>query len=278
MNKPINPPKYKLDFDANYGNAVTLLDAPLVRRITAQNASPYTFKGTNTYLVGTAMVCVIDPGPNDPAHLRLICDTVEQGGGVISHILLTHTHIDHTAGVAELKRMTGAKTFGFGRHAQPSVGGDMSFVPDVLIEDGDELSGNDWALTAHHTPGHCHTHLCFSLSGTDILFSGDHVMGWSSSVIFLPDGDLGAYLNSLDKLETLQQNTYLPGHGDLITDGKDMAIAQKHHRLGRDAQYKALVEQGADLDAIVAAVYPNLNPALLGAARSTIEAHLEQGD
>jgi glyoxylase-like metal-dependent hydrolase (beta-lactamase superfamily II) len=215
---------FKTTMNFAYGEPREL--APGVVRIVANNPSPFTFKGTNTYLVGTGTLAVIDPGPDNPAHLDSILATA--GGRPITHIVITHTHRDHTAAMPALLAKTAAKTAGFGRlaarhgdrRASPSGSEfvDRDFVPDLPLRDGQRLAGDGWALTALHTPGHALDHLCFALEGTRILFSGDHVMGWNTSVVAPPEGNMRAYMRSLELLMSRDDASYLPGHGGQVED------------------------------------------------------------
>src|SRR5215470_13149670 len=211
---------FKTTMQFAYGEPREL--APGVVRIVANNPSPFTFKGTNTYIVGTGGdVALIDPGPDDPVHLDAILKTI--GKRRLTHILITHTHRDHTDGLPALLAATGAKTVGFGYHAQnrgtkrTSPSGsefvDRDFVPDIPLADGQTIEGNGWAFEAMHTPGHAPDHLCFALAGTGVLFSGDHVMGWNTSVVAPPEGNMGAYIRSLELLTERPERRYFPGHG-----------------------------------------------------------------
>ena len=194
---------FRREFSFEYGRLERV--APGVRRIVARNPSPFTFRGTGTYVVGDGEVAVIDPGPDLDEHVAALLAGLS--GEQVTHILITHTHRDHSPAAAALKAATGASTYGFGPHAggkrgDPAVeeGGDWDFAPDVTVHDGDPIAGSGWRFEAVHTPGHTSNHLCFALPDQGILFSGDHVMGWSTSVIAPPDGDMSAYMASLDKL------------------------------------------------------------------------------
>src|SRR5438270_4588745 len=179
--------------------------APGIRRIVARNPGPFTFKGTGTYVVGEGEVAVIDPGPELEEHVAALLASLAEEQ--VTHILVTHTHRDHSPAAKALKAATGAPSYGFGPHAggrrgEAGVeeGGDWDFAPDIVVTDGAEIAGGKWRFEAVHTPGHTSNHLCFALPASGILFSGDHVMGWSTSVIAPPDGDMAAYMASLDKL------------------------------------------------------------------------------
>ena len=262
------------------------MECDIIIKLTAGNSGPFTGNGTNTYLVGRRTLAVIDPGPEDKAHLEAIL--VASSGRGISHILLTHAHRDHADGVAALKEATGAITVGFGRK-QPAVdtgasnspsGGDFidwSFLPEIRVCHGDRIEAGDAVLEAVHTPGHAPDHLCFAL-GHDlpILFSGDHVMGWSTSVIAPPEGNMGHYLRSLELLLARDERRYLPGHGDAIADGHRTARAYLLHRQMREQAVLGAVRDGlATIPAITARVYEGIAAQLLNAAHLSVQAHVE---
>ncbi|HRE03692.1 MAG TPA: MBL fold metallo-hydrolase, partial [Ilumatobacteraceae bacterium] len=179
---------YVRDIKFEYGVAATV--NPLVRRVVAKNPSAFTFHGTGTYIVGKGNVAIVDPGPDDAAHVGALLDAVR--GETVSHILITHTHMDHSPATAAVKKATGATVYGYGPHPRGeeigAEGGDMDYAPDVVVTDGDVIEGKGWTSEAIHTPGHISNHLCFTLREQNALFSGDHVMGWSTSVVTPPDG------------------------------------------------------------------------------------------
>jgi glyoxylase-like metal-dependent hydrolase (beta-lactamase superfamily II) len=261
--------------------------APGIRLIRAANPSPLTGAGTNTYLVGVTDVAVIDPGPALPGHLAAILAALGPGARV-SHILVTHAHKDHSALAPELAALTGAETLAFGTATDgrsplmqrlaaslPASGEglDLSFRPDRRIADGDEINGPEWTLKAIHTPGHLGGHLCFAMGS--VLFSGDHVMGWSTSLISPPDGDMGAYMASLDRLLLGRWQRLLPGHGDPVEDPDARIHDLIHHRRAREAQILHVLAQGpARLSPLTAAVYHDISPTLLPAAERNALAHL----
>jgi glyoxylase-like metal-dependent hydrolase (beta-lactamase superfamily II) len=257
--------------------------APGVRRVLCGNPSAFTFRGTNTYVIGRGRrgVAVLDPGPEDAAHLAAILAATR--GEAVSHILVSHTHRDHSPGAAALAAATGAPTYGFGPHLTPpdqgGEGGDHGFRPDVLLADGEAVEGDGWRLTALHTPGHCGNHLCFALegSGDGVLFSADHVMSWSTSVVSPPDGDMAAYMRSLGRLREREDRLLLPGHGPAITDPQPFLAALAAHREEREALVaEALNRAGRPATAteLVEPVYGPLDPRLVAAAGRSLLAHL----
>jgi len=254
--------------------------APGIRRIVAKNPGPFTFKGTGTYVVGEGEVAVIDPGPELEEHVAALLASLADEQ--VTHILVTHTHRDHSPAAKALKAATGAPTYGFGPHAggkrgEAGVeeGGDWDFTPDIVTTDGEEIAGGKWRFEAVHTPGHTSNHLCFALPESGILFSGDHVMGWSTSVIAPPDGDMAAYMASLDKLLARQDAVYWPTHGPAITEPQRHVRAFIAHRREREAGIIDCLKAGVEkTDKIVERLYAGLNPALRGAAARSVLAHL----
>ncbi|HEV2300291.1 MAG TPA: MBL fold metallo-hydrolase [Stellaceae bacterium] len=266
------------EFSFQYGRLETL--APGLRRIVAKNPSPFTFRGTGTYVVGAGEVAVIDPGPDDPSHVEALLAGL--GRERVTHILVTHTHRDHSPAAKALKAATGAPSYGFGPHAGgrrgeagAEEGGDWDFVPDIPVADGERVRGPGWEFEAVHTPGHTSNHLCFALAGTGILFSGDHVMGWSTSVIVPPDGDMAAYMASLDKLLGRGDRVYWPTHGPAVTDPKAHVRAFVAHRREREAGILDCLRDGiGDIEGIVERLYVGLQPGLRRAAGRSVHAHL----
>lgn len=259
--------------------------SPLIRRVIARNASPFTFKGTGTYIIGAGQVAVIDPGPDLAEHVEALLAALS--GESVTHILITHTHLDHSPAAAALKRATGAKSFGYGRHGSGRAedragiggaseeGGDHGFVPDFELRDGDAVAGPGWNLTAIETPGHTSNHLCFALEEEKTLFSGDHVMGWSTSVITPPDGDMSAYMRSLDKLLRREDAIYWPTHGPAIVEPKPYVQAFIAHRRERRAEILKRIGAGDEtIEAIVEHIYAGLDPRLKRAAGRSVLAHL----
>jgi glyoxylase-like metal-dependent hydrolase (beta-lactamase superfamily II) len=271
------------DFKSEPGRAEEV--APGVRRVLAPNPSPFTFTGTCTYIVGQGNVAIIDPGPDDPRHLTALLDAVS--GENVKQIVLTHTHRDHTAGVPALRAKTGATVYGEGAHraARPlheseavplDAGGDYAFKPDVRVRDGELIEGPGFKLEAVATPGHTANHLAFALKGSDLLFSGDHVMAWATSIVAPPDGSMKDYMASLEKLKTRPESVYLPGHGPAARDAHDLVERYIAHRSAREAAILRRLERGeSDIPSIVQAIYIGLDPRLKGAAGMTTLAHLE---
>jgi len=269
---------YRRELAFEYGRLEPV--APGVRRIVARNPGPFTYKGTGTYVVGEGEVAVIDPGPDLAEHVAALLASL--AGERVSHILVTHTHRDHSPAAKPLQAATGAPTYGFGPHAGgqrgeagSEAGGDWDFVPDVVVHDGDEIAGGNWRFAAVHTPGHTSNHLCFALPDAGILFSGDHVMGWSTSVIAPPDGDMAAYMASLDKLLARPDSVYWPTHGPAITEPQRHVRAFIAHRREREAGIRECLKAGCEtIEAIVGRLYVGLDPALRPAAGRSVLAHL----
>lgn len=254
--------------------------APGVRRILCGNPGPFTFRGTNTWIIGQGRsVAVLDPGPEDAAHRDAILRAT--AGERITHILVSHTHRDHSPGVAALQAATGAPSFGFGPHMTPpdqgGEGGDHAFRPDVTLADGAAVEGDDWRLAAIHTPGHCANHLCFALEGTGVLFSADHVMSWSTTVVSPPDGDMAAYMASLARLAERDDRLYLPGHGPPLPEPAPFVAALTAHRRDREATVLDALRAARRATArdLVPPVYgPALDDRLVPAAARSLLAHL----
>ena len=272
---------FRRDFAFEYGRAERL--TPLIRRVVARNPSPFTFKGTGTYIIGNGKVAVIDPGPKQQDHIDALLKALE--GETVTHILITHTHNDHSPAAAAIKAATGAKTYGFGPHGSgrpeervggvTEEGGDHAFAPDIVMRDGDAVEGPGWRLAAVHTPGHTSNHLCFALPEERTLFSGDHVMGWSTSVIAPPDGDMAAYMASLDKLLARGDAVYWPTHGPAISDPQRHVRAFIAHRRERESGIVDCLRAGCEtVDSLVERLYVGLNPALRRAAGRSVLAHL----
>jgi glyoxylase-like metal-dependent hydrolase (beta-lactamase superfamily II) len=268
-------------FDAPYGESVKV--GPLIHRLLAPNPGPFTFKGTGVYIVGDRDVAVIDPGPDLPEHIEALKRALD--GRRISHILLTHTHSDHSPAAQPLKEWSGAKTYAFGPHgsgkAEDGVkveeGGDMAFAPDVRVRDGDVIEGDGLAIECVFTPGHTSNHMCYALREEQALFTGDHVMGWSTTVVAPPDGDMRAYMASLRKLLARDDTTLWPTHGGPIRDPQPFLQAYIDHRLEREAQILTCLRDGiATIPQMVARMYVDVDKRLHPAAARSVLAHLIQ--
>lgn len=258
---------------------------PGIVRLVAPNPSPLTFKGTNTYLVGSTSLAVIDAGPDSDEHRAAILRAAR--GRPITHIISTHAHRDHVDGVAKLKAETGAAVAAYPRDAQagrialentPSGRRfvDYDFTPDIALKGGDTISGDDWALTAIHTPGHAPDHLCFALEGRRLVFSGDHVMAWNTTVIAPPEGRMADYEASLAILLDRSDEVFLPGHGDRLNDPQRTVRAYLLHRNWRERSVLDALTGGATtIRRIVPQVYRGLAPQLIPAATLSVQAHVE---
>ena len=252
----------------------------LVRRVLAPNPSPFTYTGTQTYLVGDGNeIAVIDPGPDDPAHLDALYDAI--GDAKVVAICCTHTHRDHSPAAAPLRERTGAPVIGCAPLVLDTEGPrqdapfDASYAPDRVLEDGQSISGMGWTLTAVATPGHTSNHLCFALEETGALFTGDHVMGWSTSVVIPPDGDMAAYLQSLQLLHDRQDRIYYPAHGPAVEKPRQLVRGMIGHRRQRERQILRRLEQGPqEIPAMVPQMYKGTDPRLYPAAGMSVLAHL----
>lgn len=274
---------FDMDFDPLYGQSVEV--APAVRRITVNNPGPYTFHGTNSYLVGADTLAVIDPGPDDERHLEALLTAI--AGRPVSHILVSHTHRDHSPLAARLQAETGAIVCAEGPHrpARPmrlgevnplEASADTDFKPDLVLGDGDTIDGDGWCLRAVLTPGHAANHAAFALAGTDILFSADHVMAWATSVVAPPDGAMADYMRSLDTLLARDDRLYLPGHGGPVREPAAFVRALKAHRKMRERAVLERLRSGdRTIPAMVRAIYRDTDPRLHGAAALSVLAHLE---
>ncbi|NKL09234.1 MBL fold metallo-hydrolase [Rhizobium leguminosarum bv. viciae] len=279
----MDSPAFDLAFEPAYGQAVPVVSG--VERVTVNNPGPFTFFGTNSYIVGSSSVAVIDPGPEDEAHYQALMAAL--GGRAVTHIVVSHTHRDHSPLASRLQAATGAVTVGQGPHrpARPlregeinpfSESSDLSFVPDITLSDGETLSGDGWALSAVLTPGHTANHAAFALAGRDILFSGDHVMAWSTSIVAPPDGSMADYMTSLERLIEREDRLLLPGHGGPVTQPTSFLRALKAHRLRREQAVLARVQAGDQRIAeMVKVIYRDTDPKLHGAAALSVLAHIE---
>lgn len=269
-------------FDFAYGRADQV--SPLIQRVIADNPGPFTFTGTGTYVVGRdrpgVSVAVIDPGPSDEAHLRALLRAVE--GRTVSHILVTHTHRDHAPLARPMAQATGAPILA----ARPPVAEthasgaldedeDADFRPDRIVTDGERIVGDGWTLRVLATPGHASNHLAFVLEEEKALFSGDHVMGWSTTVVAPPDGDMAAYFASLERVMAEDFQTLWPTHGPPVTEVAPFLAAYRAHRLEREAQILTRLEAGdATIREMVPTLYAAVDPRLWPAASLSVLAHL----
>lgn len=259
--------------------------APCVRALCAGNAGPFTFKGTVSYIVGEGEVAIIDPGPDDAAHIKALLDAV--AGEKVTHILVTHTHRDHSPAVPAVQAATGAGSYGEGPHraARPlhigetnrlDAAADMDFRPDHVLADGDVVKGKGWTLEAVATPGHTANHMAYALRETNSLFAGDHVMAWSTSIVAPPDGAMSDYMASLEKLSRRSETTYFPGHGTTIRDAPLFVRSYIRHRKGREDSILHRLGKGeTNIPTLVRAIYIGIDARLVGAAGLSVLAHLE---
>ncbi len=272
-------PNFIKTFDFSYGKPDQL--SPLVTRVICENPGPFTFTGSGTYLVGDQTLAIIDPGPDNMNHLEAILTAAR--GRPISHILLTHTHLDHSGGAAALRQETGAMIAAFDRHpGDPATtpvleeGGDFELRPDLLLRDGDQIQLDSARLRALHTPGHISNHLCYELVEEKALFTGDHIMGWATSVIIPPDGNMMDYMGSLARLIAREDRIYYPTHGAPIEDPQNFARAIYDHRQERERQILASLKQDPKtIMEIVKQVYVDTPNALHAAAALNVTAHLQ---
>ncbi|HTS40776.1 MAG TPA: MBL fold metallo-hydrolase [Xanthobacteraceae bacterium] len=258
---------------------------PGIRRLLCNNPGPFTFKGTVSYIVGRGQVAIIDPGPDDAEHIAALLAAVR--GETVSHIFVTHTHRDHSPAVPHIKQATGAIVLAEGPHraARPLNAGeaprmessnDLAFRPDRALADGEVVEGSGWAIEAVATPGHTANHMVYALKGSDVLFSGDHVMAWSTPVVAPPDGAMSDYMDSLARLGRRNEQIYFPGHGGAVTNAPRFVAAYILHRKAREAAILRQLKRGeSDIPALVAAIYSGLNPKLVRAAGFSVLAHLE---
>jgi glyoxylase-like metal-dependent hydrolase (beta-lactamase superfamily II) len=271
------------DFAPAHGRAVTI--APGVQRLTAPNAGPFTFHGTNSYIIGDRSVCVIDPGPEDETHWQALLKALE--GRTVSHIAVSHTHRDHSPLAGRLKALTGALTVAQGPHRAARLlyfgetnpfaeSSDTDFRPDVALSEGDQVEGDGWTLETVLTPGHTANHACFSLAGTGILFSADHVMAWATSIVAPPDGAMADYMASLDRLLARDDRIYFPGHGGPVTEPQAFVRGLRTHRRMRERAILERIRAGdRRIPDMVAAIYRDTDPRLHGAAALSVLAHIE---
>lgn len=275
---------FDLDFAAPPGLSVAV--SPLVRRVVAGNGGPFTFTGTCTYVVGRGTVAVIDPGPDDrPEHLAAILTAI--AGETVSHIVVSHTHVDHSPGARRLKEAVGAPIVGCAPHraARPLAAGetntmegsgDLLHRPDAVMAEGDAVEGPGWTLQALATPGHTANHLAFLLPEEKAVFTADHVMAWSTTIVGPPDGSMTEFMASLEKLRGREDAVFWPGHGGPVREPARFVRALIHHRRARETSILNRLKAGdATVSAIVPAIYAGLRPELHRAAGLSIFAHLE---
>lgn len=275
--------KHERTFDPSYGAAVEVSDG--IRRLTCRNPSPFTFHGTNTYLIGHSEIAVLDPGPENEAHIDDIVSAA--GSGTIKAILVSHTHMDHSPGARLLQARTGAPIVGCGPHraARTLASGeinpmdasaDTDHAPDMELKTGDAFSLGETVFEAIETPGHTANHLCFAITGTSLLFSADHVMAWSTSIVAPPDGNMRDYMTSLERLLERPETVYLPGHGGPVRDAHGYVEELKAHRLGRERSIlDRLDDVSVSIPDLVLQIYDDLPPGLRPAAALSVFAHLE---
>jgi glyoxylase-like metal-dependent hydrolase (beta-lactamase superfamily II) len=274
-----------IPFDRSFAAAYETPErvSPRIVRVLADNPGPFTFKGTGVYIIGDGDVAVIDPGPDLPAHVAALKRALE--GRRVTHILVTHTHSDHSPAAQPLKEWSGAPTYAFGPHGSGKTedgvvveeGGDRAFVPDVRVRDGEVLAGNGFTFECVYTPGHTSNHMCFALREEKAPFTGDHVMGWSTTVVTPPDGDMAAYMASLRKLLARDDEVLYPTHGGPIRDPKPFLQAYIDHRLAREAQIIDCLRDGIEtIPEMVARMYVDTDKRLHPAAARSVLAHLIQ--
>ncbi|SIR11043.1 Glyoxylase, beta-lactamase superfamily II [Rhizobium sp. RU20A] len=281
-------PDFDLAFEPRHGTAISV--APGVQRLTAGNASPFTFHGTNSYIVGDRSVAVIDPGPEDEAHFQALLAAL--AGRTVTHIAVSHTHRDHAPLARRLQAAKGGLIVAEGPHrpARPLFAGeinpfaessDMDFVPDLALADGERIEGDGWALSAIATPGHTANHLSFALQTaagdeTGIVFSADHVMAWATTIVAPPDGAMADYMASLDVMLARDDRLFLPGHGGPVTNPAPFLRGLKAHRRMRERAVLERVKAGDEtIPAMVKVIYASTDPRLHGAAALSVLAHLE---
>jgi len=276
-----------IPFDKNLDLAPDTVDeaVPGVRRVMANNPGPFTFKGTISYIIGRGQVAIVDPGPDDPAHIGALLDAVRNE--TVTHIFVTHTHRDHSPATPTIKHETGATVYAEGPHraARPlhigehnplDASADRDFKPDVALRDGAIIAGNGWTIEAVATPGHTANHMAYALKENNLLFAGDHVMAWATSIVAPPDSAMSDYMASLQKLAKRNETIYLPGHGPAITDAPRFVNYYILHRKAREASILHRLAKGeTDIPTIVRAIYIGIDPRLTGAAGLSVLAHLE---
>jgi glyoxylase-like metal-dependent hydrolase (beta-lactamase superfamily II) len=276
-----------IPYDKSFDLVPGRVDEPMpgVRRVLCNNPGPFTFKGTVSYIVGRGRVAIVDPGPLDEAHIAALLDAVR--GETVTHIFVTHTHRDHSPAVPAIKAATGALVLAEGPH-RPSralhvgegprldASNDTEFRPDLALRDGEIVQGDGWTIEAVATPGHTANHMAYAFREANVLFSGDHVMAWSTPVVAPPDGSMGDYMASLQKLSKRSEPVYFPGHGPAATNAPRFVAAYILHRKAREASIVNRLKKGAaDIPTLVDSIYIGLDPRLTKAAGLSVLAHLE---
>jgi len=274
---------YNKAFDLVPGRASEV--APGVRALVANNPGPFTFKGTVSYIVGHGQVAILDPGPDDEAHIAALLQAVR--GESVNAIFVTHTHRDHSPAARKIKEATAATVYAQGPHraarplhtgegAQLDASADIAFRPDVALADSQTVTGKDWTIEALATPGHTANHMAYALHEANLIFSGDHVMAWSTPIVAPPDGAMSDYMASLAKLGQRSEPIYLPGHGGPVRDAPRFVQSYIRHRKAREASILRRLDKGAaDIPTLVRAIYIGIDPRLIGAAALSVLAHLE---
>lgn len=275
---------FRAEFEPRHGEAVEI--APSVQRITAPNKGPFTFHGTNSYIVGEKDVAVIDPGPNDESdHFQAIMRSLK--GRSVSHIIVTHTHVDHSPLARKLAKETGSEIYAEGPHRAArdlhlgeinalDASGDKDFEPDHILQHGDVISGNGFELEAVFTPGHTANHMAFALKGSQYLFSGDHVMAWATSIVAPPDGNMAQYMGSLETLLKRDESVYFPGHGGRLNKAKEFVRGLRAHRKMRETAILHRIRKGdRTIEEMVEVIYKETDKRLHGAAALSVFAHIE---
>jgi glyoxylase-like metal-dependent hydrolase (beta-lactamase superfamily II) len=276
-----------IPFDKEFMLVPGKVDEPMpgVRRLLCNNPSPFTFKGTVSYIIGRGKVAIIDPGPEDPAHSAALLDAVR--GETVTHIFVTHTHRDHSPGVPAIKQATGALVLAEGPHRAAralhigdgprlDASNDTDFKPDRVLADGEVVAGDGWTIEAITTPGHTANHMAYAFKEANVVVSGDHVMAWSTPVVSPPDGSMGDYMNSLQKLAKRTEPIYFPGHGPAVRNAPRFVAAYILHRKARETSILNQLAKGeTDIPSVVGAIYANLDPRLVKAAGMSVLAHLE---
>ena len=278
------PLPFRAEFEPRHGEAVEIADDVL--RITAPNSGPFTFHGTNTFIIGQNEVAVIDPGPEDGSnHFEMLMKALQ--GKTVSHILVTHTHVDHSPLSRRLAETTGAPIYGEGPHRPArdlhlgeinalDASGDKEFQPDIFISHNDIIKGKGFDIEAVYTPGHTTNHMAFALKNTDILFSGDHVMAWATSIVAPPDGNMSEFMGSLETLLERQETVYFPGHGGRLNKAREFVRGLRAHRKMRETAILHRIRKGDQtIPEIVRVIYKETDPRLHGAAALSVFAHIE---